>query len=69
MGPFTGPGTTLVDTSTGELTAAPDAWGTAVERLSALPGGGPDVARAVIGRIGLDMAVFGTGPRLCSWAN
>jgi transposase len=39
-----------------------------VERISALPGGGPDVARAVIGEIGLDMAVFGTGPRLCSWA-
>ena len=32
------------------------------------PGGGPDIARAVIGEIGLDMAVFGTAPRLCSWA-
>ena len=49
------------------MTAAPTGL-TAVERISALPGGGPDVAGAVIGEIGLDMKVFGTGPRLCSWA-
>jgi transposase len=58
----------LVDATTGEVTKAPAGFATAVERISALPGGGPDVARAVIGEIGLDMAVFGTGPRLCSWA-
>jgi transposase len=40
----------------------------AVERLCAIPGGGPDSVRAVIGEIGLDMAVFGTHQRLCSWA-
>jgi hypothetical protein len=32
------------------------------------PGGGPDSVRAVIGEIGLDMSVFGTPQRLCSWA-
>jgi transposase len=58
----------IVDVATGEVTAAPTALATAVERISALPGGGPDVARAVIGEIGLDMAVFGTAARLCSWA-
>ena len=57
----------LIDASTGEVTAAPTGL-TAVERISALPGGGPDVARAVIGEIGLDMKVFRTAPRLCSWA-
>ena len=58
----------IVDVATGEVTAAPAAVATAVERISALPGGGPDVARAVIGEIGLDMAVFATAPHLCSWA-
>jgi transposase len=58
----------LIDASAGEVTAAPTGLATAVERISALPGGGPDVARAVIGEIGLDMAVFATAPRLCSWA-
>jgi transposase len=40
----------------------------AVERLCAIPGAGPDTVRAVIGEIGLDMSVFGTHQRLCSWA-
>lgn len=57
---------TTLDTTTGEL--VPVSFGSAVERISALPGGGPDSARAVIGEIGLDMAVFGTAGRLCSWA-
>lgn len=58
----------VVDADTGEITALPAGFASAVERISALPGGGPDTARAVIGEIGLDMAIFGTGPRLCSWA-
>jgi transposase len=58
----------IVDVATGEVTTARAGFATAVERISALPGGGPDVARAVIGEIGLDMAVFATAPRLCSWA-
>ena len=40
----------------------------AVTRLCAVPGGGPDSMRAVIGEIGLDMSVFGSPQRLCSWA-
>ena len=36
--------------------------------LRAVPGGGPDSIRAVLGEIGLDMSVFGTSARLCSWA-
>jgi transposase len=40
----------------------------AVARLCAVPGGGPDSVRAVLGEIGLDMSVFGTSARLCSWA-
>ena len=65
----TKPGTVpIVDVATGEVTTAQAGFATAVERISALPGGGPDVARAVIGEIGLDMAVFATAPRLCSWA-
>jgi transposase len=40
----------------------------AVTRLCAVPGAGPDSVRAVIGEIGLDMSVFGTAGRLCSWA-
>lgn len=58
----------VVDATTGEVTTAPAALATAVERISALPGGSPDVSRAVIGEIALDMVVFGTKPRLCSWA-
>jgi transposase len=59
---------TTVDVATGELVTATLSYPTAVERICAVPGGGPDTARAVIGEIGLDMAVFGTAPRLCSWA-
>jgi transposase len=40
----------------------------AVQRLAAIPGAGPDSIRAVLGEIGLDMSVFGTPQRLCSWA-
>src|SRR5215203_2603146 len=39
----------------------------AVARLCAVPGAGPDSVRAVLGEIGLDMSVFGTPQRLCSW--
>jgi transposase len=63
-----GPGTPAPDPVTGELGPVPVNFPNAVERISALPGGGADSARAVIGEIGLDMAVFGTAPRLCSWA-
>lgn len=61
------PAPILADTATGEVVAAPQ-FASAVEQISAIPGGGPDTARAVIAEIGLDMAVFGTAPRLCSWA-
>jgi transposase len=57
-----------VDEATGEIMPAPPALSWAVARLSAIPGGGPDTARAVIAEIGLDMSIFGTAPRLCSWA-
>ena len=40
----------------------------AVARMCAIPGAGPDSVRAVLGEIGLDMTVFGTPQRLCSWA-
>jgi transposase len=40
----------------------------AVARLCAVPGAGPDSVRAVLGEIGLDMTVFGTAGRICSWA-
>jgi transposase len=40
----------------------------AIQRLCAIPGAGPDSIRAVIGEIGLDMTVFGRHQRLCSWA-
>src|SRR4051812_12262485 len=43
-------------------------YNSAVARLCADPGGGPDSVRAVLGEIGLDMSVFGTAGRLCSWA-
>ncbi len=57
-----------VDAATGEIGEFPVTYANAIERLSAIPGGGPDSARAVIGEIGLDMTVFGTAGRLCSWA-
>jgi transposase len=60
--------TTTVDVATGELASATSSYPSAVERICAVPGAGPETARAVIGEIGLDMAVFGTAPRLCSWA-
>jgi transposase len=47
---------------------APAGYESAVERLCAVPGAGPDSVRAVLGEIGLDMSVFGTPQRLCSWA-
>jgi hypothetical protein len=47
---------------------SPEATPGAVEQICAIPGAGPDNARAVIGEIGLDMAVFGTAGRLCAWA-
>jgi transposase len=47
---------------------APAGYNHAVARLCAVPGGGPDSVRAVLGEIGLDMSVFGTSARLCSWA-
>jgi transposase len=52
-----------VDGSTGQ-----PGYHRAVARLCAVPGGGPDSVRAVLGEIGLDMTVFGTPQRLCSWA-
>ena len=57
-----------LDPETGEILPAPVAYRSAVERIAELPGGGPETARAVIAEIGLDMAVFGVAPRLCSWA-
>jgi transposase len=65
-GPVADPVDLTVDADTGEITAV--AYPGAVEKLCALPGGGPDSVRAVIAEIGLDMAVFGTSARLCSWA-
>lgn len=56
----------VVDTTTGEVVVL--SCPSAIERIAALPGGGSDSARAVIGEIGLDMGVFGTAGRLCSWA-
>ena len=43
-------------------------YASAIARLCAIPGAGPDSVRAVIGEIGLDMTVFGRHQRLCSWA-
>ena len=40
----------------------------ALTRLCAIPGGGPDSMRAVIGEIGLDISVFDSAQPLCSWA-
>ena len=42
---------------------APAGYDSAVARLCAVPGGGPDSVRAVLGEIGLDMSVFGTAVR------
>lgn len=60
--------TAALDTETGEVLPTPAAYASAIARICEIPGGGPETARAVIGEIGLDMAVFGTAPRLCSWA-
>jgi transposase len=58
-----------VPTPTGTTIATgPGGVCAAVERLCRIPGAGPDSVRAVIGEIGLDMSVFGTHQRLCSWA-
>ena len=62
------PATSALDPATGEILPAPAAYTSAVERICELPGGGPETARAVIGEIGLDMAVFSSAQRLCSWA-
>jgi transposase len=55
-------GTTATPAATAETYAG------AVQRLSKIPGAGPDSVRAVIGEIGLDMTIFGSHQRLCSWA-
>ena len=47
---------------------APGRYARAVERRCAITGAGADTEPAVIGEIGLDMSVFGTHQRLCSWA-
>jgi transposase len=60
--------TAALDPETGEILPTPAAYVSAIERIAAIPGGGPETARAVIGEVGLDMAVFGTAQRLCSWA-
>ncbi len=60
--------TAALDPTTGEVLPPPVAYASAIERISKMPGGGPETARAVIGEIGLDMAVFSTAQRLCSWA-
>jgi transposase len=68
---------TADSTSTQPTTAAegtdhpqptPASYASALTRLCAIPGAGPDSIRAVIGEIGLDMTVFGRHQRLCSWA-
>lgn len=53
---------------TGTDQPAQTGYNSALTRLCAIPGGGPDSVRAVLGEIGLDMSVFGTAARLCSWA-
>jgi transposase len=52
----------------GPVNTGPAGYAGAVERLCQIPGVGPDSARAVIGEVGLDMSIFGTARRLCSWA-
>ena len=59
---------TPTPTAGAEDNPAPAGYDSAVTRLCAVPGGGPDSVRAVLGEIGLDMSVFGTSARLCSWA-
>jgi transposase len=49
-------------------TPAQAGYNSAIARLCAVPGAGPDSVRAVLGEIGLDMSVFGTAGRICSWA-
>jgi transposase len=66
--PTTSPPTGALDPATGEILPAQTAYASAIERISQIPGGGPETARAVIGEIGLDMSVFASAPRLCSWA-
>ena len=60
--------TAALDSVSGEVLTAPAAYTSAIERISQIPGAGPETARAVIGEVGLDMGVFVTAPRLCSWA-
>ena len=70
--PRTDPATNAHDLAEGEGTPrpgpTPTSYASAIARLCAIPGAGPDSARAVIGEIGLDMTVFGRHQRLCSWA-
>ena len=68
--PRTGTGTGEATSGASSTVPPPPAAGydRAVARLCAIPGGGPDSVRAVLGEIGLDMSVFGTAARLCSWA-
>jgi len=64
-----GPGTPAGDPSGPGTEAASDAYLSAVQRLCEIPGIGPEIARSIIGEIGLDVTgVFGTAQRLCSWA-
>jgi transposase len=65
--PATGPAGPLAPPPATDA-AAPARFAATVERLAEIPGAGPDSVRAVIGEIGLDMTVFGTHQRLCSWA-
>ena len=58
--------TTTVDVATGELASATSSYPSG--RADCAVPRAAETARAVIGEIGLDMAVFGTAPRLCSWA-
>lgn len=72
--PSTDPATSTdaPDPAQGQATPGPQptpaSYASAVARLCAIPGAGPDSVRAVIGEIGLDMTVFGCHQRLCSWA-
>lgn len=59
---------TVTAATTGAQATSADAYAGAVQRLSKIPGAGPDSVRAVIAEIGLDMSVFGSHQRLCSWA-
>lgn len=57
-----------VEPTTGEILSDSHSVASAIEKISAIPGGGPDTARAIIGEIGINMAVFANAQRLCSWA-